>query len=293
MNGIRLDHVLIAVRDLQGAAEVFSRDLGFTLTPEGVHPGRGTHNRLMVFGSEYLELIAVRDASEGSFRPTMGPFLRSREGLYMFALGTDDIDAAVGRARAQGLTVEDPGDGAREASGGAPGYSWRFAGVSTADTPGSETFLIQHNTPIAERYTVPADASVHANGALGVLYLAIAVRDVEESAARWQEAFGFDEGPAEEVPARGIQRKTLRLENCRLDFVSPLRSGALSRFLERSGEAPYELALRVDDLEATVASLGDKGVPTSPSVVDADGAGVSVDPARASGVPLRFVQAGA
>ncbi len=290
MSGLYLDHVLIAVRDLHEAAGVFSRDLGFNLTPEGVHPGRGTHNRLMVFGSEYLELIAVHDASEGTFRPTMGPFLQSREGLYMFALGTGDIDAAVGRARARGLTVEDPGDGAREASGGAPGYGWRYAGISTTDTPGSETFLIQHDTSIAERYTVPANASVHDNGALGVLYLAIAARDIEESAARWQEAFGFDEGALEEVVARGIQRKTLRLDNCRLDFVSPLRSGAMSRFMERYGEAPYELALRVDDLEATVACLGDKAVPTSPRVVDADGAGVGVDPARAGGVALRFVQ---
>ena len=293
MSGLYLDHVLIAVRDLHDAGEVFSRDLGFTPTPEGTHPGRGTHNRLMVFGSEYLELIAVRDASEGSFRPTMGPFLQSREGLYMFALGTDDIDAAVGRARARGLTVENPADAAREASGGAPGYSWRFAGVPTADTPGSETFLIQHNSSIAQRYTVPADADSHANGALGVLYLAVAVRDVEDSAERWQEAFGFEGGPSEEVPARGIRRKTLLLENCRLDFVSPLRSGAMSRFLERHGEAPYELALRVDDLEATVACLGDRGVPTSARGVDADGASVNVDPARACGVPLRFVQSGA
>ena len=159
MSGLYLDHVLIAVRDLHEAAGVFSRDLGFNLTPEGVHPGRGTHNRLAVFGSEYLELIAVRDASEGTFRPTMGAFLQSREGLYMFALGTDDVDAAVGRARARGLTVEDPADAAREASGGAPGYSWRFAGVPTADTPGSETFLIQHNSSIAERYTAPAESS--------------------------------------------------------------------------------------------------------------------------------------
>ena len=75
--------------------------------------------------------------------------------------------------------------------------------------------------------------------------------------------------------------------------MSPLRSGALSRFLERNGEAPYELALRVDDLEGTVTCLGDRGVPTSPRGVDPDGAGVNVDPARACGVPLRFVQPGA
>ncbi|MCH8184518.1 MAG: VOC family protein [Chloroflexi bacterium] len=292
MSEVYLDHVLIAVHDLGRAATVFSQGLGFTLTPEGVHPGRGTHNRLIVFGPEYLELIAVRDPSEGVFRPTMGRFLDSREGLYMFALGTDAIGAAVAQARARGINVDDPHDGAREASGGALGYTWSFAGVSAADTPGSETFFIQHNHTVEERYTQPANASVHANGALGIHHVALAVRDADESAGRWQEAFGFVGGPAEEIAGRGIRRARLVLGNCRLDFVSPLRSGALSRFLERNGEAPYELALRVGDIEATGACLRERGVPTSAGGADADGASIGVDSTRASGVLLRFVQPG-
>ncbi len=292
MGEVYLDHVLIAVHDLSRAAAVFSRELGFTLTPEGVHPGRGTHNRLIVFGPGYLELIAVRDPSEGVFRPTMGRFLDSREGLYMFALGTDDIDDAVARAQARGIDVDGPRDGARESSGGARGYTWRFAGVSAADTPGSETFFIQHNDTVEDRYTQPANANVHANGALGIHYVALAVRDADESAGRWQEAFGFAGGSAEEVTGRGIRRARLVLSNCRLDFVSPLRSGALSRFLERNGEAPYELALRVDDIEATGACLRERGVPISVDGDDADGASIGVDSTRAGGVLLRFVQPG-
>ncbi len=292
MSEVYLDHVLIAVRDLGGAAALFSQELGFTLTPEGVHRGRGTHNRLIVFGPEYLELIAVRDPSEGVFRPTMGRFLDSREGLYMFALGTDDIGTTVAQARARGINVDGPGDGAREASGGAPGYTWSFAGVSAADTPGSETFLIQHDNTVEERYTQPANANVHANGALGIHHIALAVRDADDSAGRWQEAFGFAGDPPEEIVARGIRRARLVLPNCRLDFVSPLRSGALSRFLERDGEGPYELALRVGDIEATGACLRERGVPTSAGGVDADGASIGVDSTRASEVLLRFVQPG-
>ena len=292
MSEVYLDHVLIAVHDLGRAATVFSQGLGFTLTPEGVHPGRGTHNRLIVFGPEYLELIAVRDPSEGVFRPTMGRFLDSREGLYMFALGTDAIGAAVAQARARGINVDDPHDGASEASGGALGYTWSFAGVSAADTPGSETFFIQHNHTVEERYSQPANASMHANGALGIHHVALAVRDADESAGRWQEAFGFVGGPAEEIAGRGIRRARLVLGNCRLDFVSPLRSGALSRFLERNGEAPYELALRVGDIEATGACLRERGVPTSAGGADAAGASIGVDSTRASGVLLRVVQPG-
>ena len=99
-------------------------------------------------------------------------------------------------------------------------------------------------------------------------------------------------GPAEEVAERGIRRARLVLPNCRLDFVSPLRSGALSRFLERNGEAPYELALRVGDIEATGACLRERGVATSAAGVDADGPSIGVDSTMASGVLLRFVQPG-
>ena len=52
--GLTIDHVLIAVRDLKDTADVFN-NLGFTVTPEGLHPGRGSRNRLVVFENDYLE----------------------------------------------------------------------------------------------------------------------------------------------------------------------------------------------------------------------------------------------
>ena len=65
----------------------------------------------------------------------------------------------------------------------------------------------------------------------------------------------------------------------------------LARY-ERNGEAPYELALRVGDIEATDACLRERGVATSAAAVDADGTSIGVDSTRASGVLLRFVQPG-
>ena len=104
MTYVYLDHVLIGVRDLDETAAAFGR-LGFTMTPEGVHPGRGTHNRLVVFGPEYLEMISVRDPSEVMLRLDLPAFLQSREGLYMFALGTGDGDATAAAMRASGAEV--------------------------------------------------------------------------------------------------------------------------------------------------------------------------------------------
>ena len=150
-----LDHVLIAVRDLERASRTYSGGLGFSLSPEGVHPGRGTHNRLIVLASEYLELIGYRDRSEGEFRPSMTTFLQRREGLYMFALGTGDLDRAVSDLRGKGVAVGEPVHGARQASEGRPGYSWRSAALPPDATPGSETFVIQHDVTMEERYGSP------------------------------------------------------------------------------------------------------------------------------------------
>ena len=194
-----LDHVLIALKNLDRAARTFSDDLGFTLTPEGMHPGRGTHNRLIVFGPEYLELIAVRDPAEAAVRPSMTGFLESREGLYMFALGTDDIDGAVASLRSRGVAIEEPVDGARRNGDGSTAYTWRSAAVSSEATPGCETFIIQHHRTAAERYTEPTEPFKHPNGAVGVDHLAIAVHDAEAAASRWQRAFGLRVRPEDKV----------------------------------------------------------------------------------------------
>ncbi len=57
----RLDHVVLAVADLEAAVERF-RTLGFSVMRGGEHPGFGTENAIIRFGLDYLELLHVRDA---------------------------------------------------------------------------------------------------------------------------------------------------------------------------------------------------------------------------------------
>ena len=56
-----LDHVVINARDdMDRAADIYRR-LGFTLTERGYH-SLGSMNHLAMFGTDYLELIAVPKA---------------------------------------------------------------------------------------------------------------------------------------------------------------------------------------------------------------------------------------
>ena len=280
--GIYLDHVLIAVRSLSSAAESYS-SLGFKVTPEGRHPGRGTHNRLMVFGPEYLELIAVHDPSTTPFRPSMSSFLETREGLYMFALGTSEIDRTVGAIRSSGIDAGAPVPGRRDA-GETPGYTWRSANLGGA-LPGSECFLIQHDHTVAQRYTLPPDPSAHENGVTGVHHVTLAVHDVDDAARRWHEVFGVESaGP---VPVDGGVRRRITLDNAHLDLETPSGPGALADFLRTYGEAPFELGLSTSDIDSTVAAFKSGGA----EVEEIDGASSLIDPSTTAGVRLRLVRA--
>ena len=279
--GIYLDHILIAVRSLSAAADSYS-SLGFKVTPEGRHPGRGTHNRLMVFGPEYLELIAVHDPSTTPFRPSMSSFLDTREGLYMFALGTNDIDGTVDAIRSRGSDIGDPVPGQRDA-GETPGYTWRSANLGGA-LSGSECFLIQHDQTVAQRYTVPPDPTTHDNGVTGIHHVTLAVHDADEAASRWQEVLGVE--AASLVRVDGCVRRRIALDNAYVDLESPAGPGPLADFLRTYGEAPYELGLTTPDIESAVAALR-----SGDAVVEEEGGpSATIDPSSAAGVRLRLVQ---
>ena len=281
-HGIYLDHILIAVQSLSSAADSYS-SLGFKVTPEGRHPGRGTHNRLMVFGPEYLELIAVHDPTTTPFRPSMSSFLEAREGLYMFALGTGDIDGTVDEIRTRGIDIGDPLPGRRDA-GETPGYTWRSANLGGA-LPGSECFLIQHDHTVDQRYTLPPDPTAHDNGVTGVHHLTLAVQDSVAAALRWQQVLGVEcAGP---VRVDGGVRRRIALDNAYIDLESPSGPGPLADFMRAYGEAPYELGLTTPDIEPAVAACRSGGA----TVEEEGGPSVLVEPSSAAGVRLRVVQA--
>ena len=80
-----LDHVVINTRDdMDRAADVYRR-LGFTLTERGYH-SLGSMNHLAMFGTDYLELIAIpKGATSGRL-----DLLDYAFGLNGLGVGTED-----------------------------------------------------------------------------------------------------------------------------------------------------------------------------------------------------------
>lgn len=178
-----LDHVVIAVRDLDMALANF-RGLGFTVQPGGRHPGRTSHNALIVFGDgAYIELIAwTAPAPQERWWRVLDAH---GDGYVDFALLPSNTQAVLDAAHGRGLhSLIGPVDGGRVRPDGAQ-LQWCTARHDTPDLP----FLCGDITPRALR--VPeGDVRRHANGALGVAELAVAVDDLDATVARYRALLG-------------------------------------------------------------------------------------------------------
>lgn len=179
-----LDHVVIAFHDLDAAVEEH-RARGFNVLSGGRHPGRTSHNALVVFADgAYLELIAW--AAPGSAERWYNVLSAHGEGLMDFALLPEDVPRAIEEAAARGLSLRGPVDGGRVRPDGRE-LKWQTARQETFDLP----FLCGDVTP--REWRVPeGEARRHPNGALGIAEVTVAVGDLKTSAARYAALLGVD-----------------------------------------------------------------------------------------------------
>jgi methylmalonyl-CoA/ethylmalonyl-CoA epimerase len=127
----KIDHIAIAVHDVEAAGQTFTRNFGFPVTPRAELPALGIVLALLRIGDADLELFSPTAADSPPAK-----FLAERgEGMYVLSLATDDLDAAVRTLSAQGIRVGPvtaSGDGKR-----------RLAFVSPRDTHGVLLQLIE------------------------------------------------------------------------------------------------------------------------------------------------------
>ena len=215
-----LDHLVIAVSDLDAAITSY-RALGFTVQPGGRHPGRTSHNALIVFADgAYIELIAwLAPAPQERWWRVLQAH---GEGYVDFALLPSDTMAVLEAAHARGLhSMVGPVDGGRLRPDGAQ-LQWRTARHDTPDLP----FLCGDLTPRSLR--VPeGEVRHHANGAQAVAELHIAVDDLDATVARYRALLGDDAGVDLLAPGTAPAQAVFTLAATR--FVLTASAGGLAR----------------------------------------------------------------
>jgi 4-hydroxyphenylpyruvate dioxygenase-like putative hemolysin len=153
-----IDHVVIAVRDLDAAAAEFSA-LGFTLTPRGQH-SIGSQNHCIMLGSTYLELLVAPVA-----HPWLDYYRGFGEGLAAIAFSTPDADATYDVLKGKG--AKPPMDLSRPVDGGVA----RFRLVQIENSP--QIFFVQHLT---RELVWRSEWQRHANGARELVHISLSAK---------------------------------------------------------------------------------------------------------------------
>lgn len=198
MSLLRLDHVVIAVRELDRAI-AGCEAAGFTVVPGGRHPGRNTRNALVVFeDGSYLELITYTAPSPGE--RWWRELDAHGEGFVDFALLPQDLPATVARAKSRGVDdITGPLPGGRVRPDGER-VEWQTARQARHDLP----FLCADLTPRALR--VPeGEVRRHRNGVAGIAQVTVAVADVQRSLSRYGAFLGDEAVREDQVLLEGAR----------------------------------------------------------------------------------------
>ncbi len=180
---MQLDHLVIAVHDLDLAMQRH-REQGYTVVVGGKHPGRLSHNALVVFeDGSYFELITW--SADAPAEAWWHILQQQGEGLIDFALLPHDTAQVIEAARQRGLeSIIGPVDGGRKRPDGQE-LQWTTARQTTRDLP----FLCGDVTP--RHLRVPeGDLRHHPNGVKGVSRVIVSVRDLATSVQRYQQLLG-------------------------------------------------------------------------------------------------------
>jgi catechol 2,3-dioxygenase-like lactoylglutathione lyase family enzyme len=201
--GRAIDHIVLAVRDLDAAARVYEA-FGFTLTPRAYHEDRmGTSNRLAQFaGRNFIELLEVdrpdrlaphdfsRTPPFFNFGAHNKAAVAKREGMSMLVFASDDARADIAAFEAAGVPTYAPFDFERQAhlpDGQEVTVSFSLAFATSPDMPGMAFFVCQNRAP--QHFWKPAFQE-HANGATGIRAVYIASSDPERDGTFVGRLFG-------------------------------------------------------------------------------------------------------
>ncbi len=188
--GRAIDHIVIAVRDLDRAAARYEA-LGFTLTPRAHHDW-GTANRLAQFrGRNFIELLEIErpelipepDPPHFDFGAFNRDFLARREGFSMMVLQGTDSSSDVARFEAAGLDSYAPFDFERQATlpdGAVVRVAFSIAFATHKDIPAAAFFTCHNRFP--ENFWKP-DFAAHGNGAEAIVEVVMAAARPEDHGA--------------------------------------------------------------------------------------------------------------
>jgi len=273
-----LDHIVVMVDGIDAAEKAYTR-LGFQVQPRGFHKKLGTANHLMIFDTDYFEILGVVEPTE--FNAERREWLKGGGGLANVALATDGADLAYEAFSKAGLNPDKPLDFDRavEVAGKTEHASFRTIRIPKTNMPVVGFFVCEHLTP---QFVYRKEWAKHPNGARSIGGVTV----IAEQPAKWipelEKYFGKGSAKVEgnglvvdtgTQPVRYLTRKDYM---ARYPGITPVRAV----------DHPALLTVRVESVSACDALLRKNGV----SVVKPDASRLLVPPSEAADLTIEFIQ---
>src|SRR6516164_2269018 len=95
-------------------------------------------------------------------------------------------------------------------------------------------------------------------------HIAIIVRNIEQALVFYRDILGIMPGEIKEVPTEQVRIAFLPLggpDGSEIELIEPTSTdSSLSKFLEKRGEGLHHICLEVDDIDAALIEMQEKGV---------------------------------
>ncbi|MEN8183053.1 MAG: VOC family protein [Myxococcota bacterium] len=250
-----LDHVILAVRDLEASTRTLATVLGRRPSWHGEHPGAGTANRLFRLENTYLELLAPTGG--GGAGKLLSSWLEERgEGPLGLAFGTSDA----GQARSE-LARLDPGPIekglGRDTDSGAF-REWRRVPLPLAQTRGVLLFAIEHTSPV-EILPPAAAAAAEEATVFGLDHAVVRTEDPDRARALYGDGLGLRLALDRSFPQWGARLLFFRVGGITVELAAPLEGGPEPIPQDRF----WGLSYRVRDADAARRRLDEAGLDVS------------------------------
>ncbi len=281
---VRVDHVSVAVRDIDTALAFFRRCVPIEMRREKRLGHTGDFNWCDFYiGSFKLELIEAVGADSFVAR-----FIEKRgEGLHHMSLEVTELEPLLQRLERGGLRIVDRYDGGNgnvsafispRSAHGVLIQFWQVPEIEEVKRPLSSAFTLRSGETLQVR----------------VDHVSMAVRSIDAALGFFRRCFPIDQEHAKQPGYDGgFAFTNFRLNDYKIELIEELPGGAgfVTRFLERRGEGFHHISIDVDRLDPLLAQLEADGLRIVDRFDFSDDLKTAfISPRSAHGVLIQFWQ---
>ena len=286
-SGHGLDHVGVAVRDLETAKKDYRALLGFTVFAGGKHPN-GSRNSGPALESGYLELITFWDRTQAQ-GAMLAKFLEKHEGVIFVGLDVSAVDDTANLLRARGVNMQGPEAGSISVDPEQrdPGFAWRLVGLDTGAVPAAH--LPTKSTDAV--FFIQYQGTAHPNTAKKLSSVWMAVRDIEATIKEY-ESMGFRPGRKLAAPQLEARSQEIDAGDGTILLLQPQEpTGKVASFLaERGAEGIMGVSIEVASLQTARGLLEANTKRKFPPYAGPYGESILIPPELTHGVWIEFFQ---